>query len=522
MEASELVEFLSLRNYVPNEEQHRQMVELSTLIATEFDSLDEVAKKVVLDTVKRAQKQRDPRMGIIAASLGYAVTGKSAYIKTALNRMSAFKGSAAQLVANLNGLSRLRFTTSVGSSPEFDRLYSRTLILRLYGALLKQVKTVIKEHSVAIKDHFKPNNRVVIMTQQFVGRGHAPTIDCVEFARILIKEYGKDVLIVNTMELGPEYEGSFVPMAQFTTTPQQPKLLWEGVEVDFWSNTADAFNDEGIIASTRKIEEFDPAAVIVVGGRCVLAELFTKRAFVFMYPTSREIPITTSAYFHTWDEPDDTQRALMKNEGLDRLHLFSRHPGFKPPEKTSTLTRAELNIPEDDTVYVIAGMRLDSDVDGRFIAMLEKVATHEKAHFAFVGIYEKYDTTIANNPILGPKSNFVGFQEDVMAFYEICDIYLNPARHGAGSIIIFAQAAGLPTLSLRVGDSGAAAEGLPEIADYDHMAEIAIRLADDAGEYAKWQDMGYRSAQRLTSRGPLVEDIITAYEKFSVGELSSN
>ena len=100
-----------------------------------------------------------------------------------------------------------------------------------------------------------------------------------------------------------------------------------------------------------------------------------------------------------------------------------------------------------------------------------------------------------------------------MAVHNITDVFLNPARSGGGTGVVYALQAALPVLSLPVGDGGLVAEAFPQIDDYDHLAEIALEMIGDSSLREKYQDIARAEAPKFT--GQLMKQILEEFDKFA-------
>jgi glycosyltransferase involved in cell wall biosynthesis len=180
-----------------------------------------------------------------------------------------------------------------------------------------------------------------------------------------------------------------------------------------------------------------------------------------------------------------------------------------------------LGIPESAFVFVVVGMRLHNVVDDVFLDLLETIIEEPNTHVVFAGHFNSYDRTVGGRDRLKGRCTFAGFQDDIMAAYEICDAFINPKQPGGGSAIVYAMAAGLPALSLPYGDAGLAVNQLPEIRNYQEMARIAKRLCTDRIFYDNYKAMTADVAQELSSRTPLVNKIMDAFSAYQDGTLRS-
>jgi hypothetical protein len=222
--------------------------------------------------------------------------------------------------------------------------------------------------------------------------------------------------------------------------------------------------------------------------------------------------MTKGFSFFTWRALTEDETTTLARLGLADQHLFAHHPGFEPPERTTTLTRAEFGIPADAFVFAVAGMRLGLDVDDAFLDLMRDIrARRPNAHFVFIGEFDGYDARIGD---LGVSASFIGFHADILSAYALCDAYINPTRKGGGSAIVHALSAGLPALSVAYGDAYEAVRSLPTLADYVALAEAACALAERGDTYDAYVRRVADIAPTLQGKAAVVEKLLAAYEAF--------
>jgi glycosyltransferase involved in cell wall biosynthesis len=210
---------------------------------------------------------------------------------------------------------------------------------------------------------------------------------------------------------------------------------------------------------------------------------------------------------------------MEKEEVRDKC-LFTQQYDLAVKPKSDRLSREQFSIPRDSFLFTIVGMRLTVEVDAELLAMFEKIASNSAAHFMFVGYFEDYESKLAPYEKLRARTSYIGFQEDIMAVYNITDILINPTRSGGGTGLVYALQAELPILSLSFGDGGLVTKNFPKIIDYEHMAAIALDMINNSELTEEYKKISLAEAPRFT--GQLIPRIIEEFERFAVRKLGAN
>jgi hypothetical protein len=454
-------------------------------------------------------------LSAVLAGLRYAATGEEAHQIAAIT--AALAEDAADVGVGMNTvyhLARLDFLEAVDPS-RLVGLWDYEARHRHWLKLVDRAEAVVA--GMARKTAFAPNARVLILTEQFIAPPHAPSKDALDYAKAF-QDLGREVMIASTCALGRQLYSPLLPGSRCNLIEGlggASALEFEGRTFRYHQPAIGLFNNATLKESLAAIEAFDPAFVLVVGGQNLVGELMVRRSFVVQYPTFAGLPTTKAFRFFTWRAPTDDETATLARLGLADQHLFSHHPGFEPPERTTTLTRAEFGIPADAFVFAVAGMRLGLDVDDDFLGLMRDIrARRPDAHFVFIGEFDGYDARIG---ALAAGASFIGFHADILSAYDLCDGYINPTRKGGGSAIVHALSAGLPALSVAYGDAYEAVRALPTLTDYAALADAACALAERRETHAAYVRQVADIAPTLQGKAAVVARLLAAYDVFAAG-----
>ena len=451
-------------------------------------------------------------LSAILAGLRPAATGDEAHQIAAI--AAALAEDAADVGVGMNTvyhLARLDFLGTVDPA-RLAGVWDYEARHRYWLKLVDRAETVVA--GVARKAAFAPNGRVLILTEQFIAPPHAPSKDALDYAKVL-QDLGREVMIASTCALGRQLYSPLLPGSRCNLIEGlagASALEFEGRTFRYHQPASGLFNNATLLESLAAIEAFDPAFVLVIGGQNLVGELLVRRSFVVQYPTFAGPPTTKAFRFFTWREPTEDEAAALVRLGLADQHLFSHHPGFEPPKRTTTLTRAQFGLPAAAFVFAVAGMRLGLDVGEDFLALMRDIrARRPDAHFVFIGEFDGYDARIGD---LAAGASFIGFHADILSAYALCDAYINPTRKGGGSAIVHAMSAGLPALSVNTGDAYEAVRALPVLGDYGALADVACALAERGETYEAYRRQVAEIAPSLRGKGAVVDKLLAAYEAF--------
>ncbi|PIE67489.1 MAG: hypothetical protein CSA23_03420 [Deltaproteobacteria bacterium] len=504
------------------------MLQVGTLLtSSQFkESIDPHTYKFIAAGLQKGTRSGTPFVRILCGSALYQISGDARY----LERVAAFllnrNETIAYDVGHLNAIAGLLFNAPEKNRNAIATAFTRAFQRDLFIQIVDKVRDLADNHGIDIEESGKVSDRVVILIQQLLKPPHAPTRDALEFARILSQDFDKAVMIVNTCEFNAIPNGAMVPPFNANVMGEYANIRsvnYAGRDISLFQPASAGFEDEDILACIRAINQYDPEMILTVGSRNVISELYASSRFTFMYPTAAGLPLTTANYFHTWDQATEPMLRQADAEDIRDKYLFEQHPGFKTPEKIKQVSRSDLNLPASAFVFAVAGMRLHHVVDDAFLEMIGKIVeASPNAHILFVGHFDAYERIVDNSSRLYDRCTFAGFHDDIMSVYDICDAYINPKQPGGGSAIVYAMAAGLPALSLSFGDGGLAVKDLPEIKNYGDLSDVAIRLCEDKALYAQYKQRTKRIAASLSSRGPLVDRIMDAFNAYRSGQLRSD
>lgn len=394
----------------------------------------------------------------------------------------------------------------------------RDYMKELYQAILQVWEENCKNLTEPIPQKKRNKNRVGVIVLQYLGRQHAPTKTAMERIETLNRKMRKEVLVIHAVE-------------QLTKCGELP--FWQGLignidhELDgfnrvegkhghvfpMYQPTAPMPDYSEIQKILLMLREFAPHKLIVLGDHCLLGDLAARMIPTVCIPmTFSTIPKKQNQFVAVGKHLTENDYAHIKAMGCNPERYIESTFTFDVIEQTTKLSRAELGLPEDKFLLSVVGIRLDHEVAESFVRGIQKVFD-QGCHIAFAGKFEAYGELCKSLPEMARHSTFVGYQDDILAFEEVCDLYVNPPRVGGGFSVVEAFCKGKPAVTLPYGD--VAASSGPEfwVENLEEMTETILRYKNDESFYQMQAERAIkRSAELFDSVGAL-QHILDEMEK---------
>lgn len=224
----------------------------------------------------------------------------------------------------------------------------------------------------------------------------------------------------------------------------------------------------------------------------------------------------SSAFFHKYLAADTKKMKKV----LEKYHCFDENlleevvTGFTEyPLAKEKYDRKLFSFNNSDFLMVTVGNRLCFDMDKSWIKNVEKILRRNpKYKWILVG-KEVPNSILSMKDELEDQIVLHGYEQDLVALYKLCDIYLNPIRKGGGLSIAWAMHEGLPIVTFHI-DSDALSWVGEEItvSCYDEMQAFIEKLEKDKEFYSL---ISSKMKKRALDKSPAkcVQQIILIMEK---------
>ncbi len=382
-------------------------------------------------------------------------------------------------------------------TPEIDTKETRILLDELYEEIYQEYLNEFEGTYNKIPVNTRNDDLVIVLISQFLTIAHGPTKTVLDRCYILSESMNKKVHIINTADLLTSngminwfgaIEGSY--LEKLSTTDF---IEYRGCRFSFFQCSNNMPDVETIREILSVVSEVKPKFILSIGGSSITADMCSKIVPVLTVSTiPSQISQTRTSFQMTGRRPGNDDKEWLVKHGMDCSNIICGGFTWSFRDQINIFSREELGIPKGKVTCVVIGMRLDDEISEEFINVIRLLAEQD-IYTVFVGKYTGCDYIFSQNDPLRNRIIDLGFQEDVLAVCECCDIYINPKRIGGGTSAAEAMYKGLPVVTLDYGDVAVGAGEQFCVKNYDEMLEKIIKMATDKDYY---EDMSSRAKER--------------------------
>lgn len=399
----------------------------------------------------------------------------------------------------------------------FQHRMGNASVEALYDMIFAAWKEAGAELLRPIRKEERSREKVVVIARQFISLHHAPTRSALERIHILCKALGKEVTCFHSKEFltrkgrVPFWHSQYGNMDE--SLNGMHSLTYRDCEFSLYQPACAMPEYEEIRRILLAIRMMKPYTVIVIGDHCLLGDLCAQMIPTICIPVVfTSLPMRRNQFIAVGRTltPDD-YRAI-EQAGNQKEQYIESVFTFQLIAQKTTLRREELGLPVDQFILAVIGTRLDHEVSEEFLRALEPLLS-DGIFLAFAGTLDGYEALCGRFAFLKEHSRYVGYQEDILAFLELCDLYVNPPRSGGGFSAVEAFYKRKPGVSLSYGDVAAVMESEFCVDSLQEMAE-KIRLYKEQPEaYREMAEKAYQRAQVLLDGRAAMEHILTEAER---------
>lgn len=372
-------------------------------------------------------------------------------------------------------------------------------MLRIYGKYIgyRKIRALHKKNVQMISDklelHYeymplsvRNRKRIIIATEQILSQLHAPTKIVCEYAYVLEKMLGYEVIIVvapSDIQLGLELWYRPRVLCSVESPTNSIDLIYRDITLRIYQVRM----TEGINKYSdffQIINEFKPYFVINLGVLNPVADIFSYMTNVVAIAMSTGYPVSEADILVKKGNgvDDDVNERVIA--GQKCIYVAEKYP-IVLTENTDKVDYDKYDLPKDKFIISVVGNRLNDEIDADF----EKVIKWALENFpqtvvVFVGpadsILEHFNVEVGNQRVIG-----IEFCKELMEFYNCVDLYLNPRRSGGGVSSVMALNAGVPVVTLPDCDVAVNVGKNYEVSDFDKMKKEISKYINDSEYYEK-------------------------------------
>lgn len=385
---------------------------------------------------------------------------------------------------------------------------------KLFQEIVEEFAKAINVPLTEIPENERDKDLVLVILMQYVELGHAPTITGLDRCNILQKTMGKKVLLLNTGEAINTV--GRIPFAEsidgHNIIVNSDSLQWKDAIIPYYQCECKMPDIDMLNQLLQQIRQMAPGRVVLISGTSVLGNLVNKMIPALTISTGfSDFALTSAKYQAVGRSLTSEDKDTLEDMGYNLSHVIESIFTFDIKPQKNVITRKMLNISEDAFVMVIVGGRLNAEITDEFLDFLERLP--EGLYIAFLGMFHDYESRMNRFPKLKKKCINFGFCEDVLAYLEVCDLYLNPQRKGGGSSVVEALFKGKPVVSMAYGDAYINAGEDFCVRSYEEMEQQILRYYNDKDYYHQMSEKAKKRADILLDSASAFVKVMDEYDR---------
>lgn len=399
----------------------------------------------------------------------------------------------------------------------FEKEIDDSGVEKVFEAVLEAWKEANADLLQPLPKEERNPKKVMVIARQFLGVRHAPTRTALERIELLTNLMEEEVICFHAKEyLTEKGMMPFCPPQYGNVNEELNGLRKIDLEsFSFWLYQPECPMPDYV--EIRKILETiweqKPYEIIVIGDHCLLGDLCAEMIPTICIPVGFTALAFRKNQFIAIGRPlTEQDYRRIEDHGCKREQYIESVFTFQLLAQGTTLCREALGLPKDAFIVSIVGIRLHNEVSRDFIRALEPLL-FEGVHIAFAGTMNNYEELCAEFAMLKEHSSYVGYQKDILAFQELCDLYVNPPRIGGGFSAVEAFYKRKPGVSLPYGDVATVMGNDFCVNNLEEMVETIRLFMRDPNYYNKMAEKAYQRALVLLDGKAAMKHILSEAER---------
>lgn len=383
----------------------------------------------------------------------------------------------------------------------------RLKLNKIFANIVENTKNDLNLNENHINKEYRNKNLIFIITNQILTLNHAPTKTVLDRAYVLSKEFNKDILIINTADILSHSEPapffSSIKANKISYYAKSGKIHYKDFDFKLYQDNTEMPNNEIILKIIDMVKTQKPYFILNIGGNNITSDLCSLYIPTVSCATVfSALPVSIGTFLLT----GDTKSKISSENIISETFTFD----FKPQQ--NIYKRTDFAIPESKFIILIVGGRLADEVTPEFLSDIEPAIT-DNIHLVFAGKFENYDKLCLQFTFLKTNSTFIGFQNDMLAIAELCDIYINPPRSGGGSSAAECLYKGKPVITLNYGDCSVCSGNDFCVNNIEEMNKLIEKYCNDNPFYSEMSEKAKKRASILMDTRTPLNNLISKIEK---------
>lgn len=311
-------------------------------------------------------------------------------------------------------------------------MYTEYIGVFLYSAIVQRFYSNNHKKYRFIPVEERNSDFIIVLTEQFLRDAIGPTKTAKDRCRIIMEKMGKRLLLINTAEtMSTVGEIPFVNIKDakyISELSDLASIQWEGVTIPYFQCEQNMPEYDTMNLILDLITERKPYCIISMNGSSITSNLANQIVPVIAINCGlSRIAVTTVSFQALGQKITEEQKKELASCGLPESSVIESEFTYSFRKQTEHYTRNQFELKENVFLIAVIGMRLDSEITYEFCNLLNDIVNDDR-EVVFVGKFKIYKEIVQSYPNLGAHSYYIGSISDVVAFGEICDLFVNPTR----------------------------------------------------------------------------------------------
>lgn len=367
----------------------------------------------------------------------------------------------------------------------------------------KEYLALDNKRYLAINERNK--KRIVIVTEQLRYITHAPTQIVLNFSYILQEKLGYEVLMFvipcnGTMPQDLWYHAELMCSDEaYHYKPirrEYRNVVFKGYQIEMGNTCGKEYS-----MMLDLIYEYNPIFVFAIAIINPVVDLVSDFTTLAVLSASLQCPVNEGQVLVRLGKMDSKAEenylsALQTNQ--KQVFIESKIPVWVENSDLH-LARKDNGLPENKFLIAVVGNRLNREIDDEFMKIIQAILDgRENIAFVFIG---KADEIVAylKRTEYQDQIYYIGFRPDLMAVYEMIDLYLNPIRSGGGFSSSMALMAQVPVVTLPGCDVAYNVGDEFIVKEKKDIVPLVFRYADDREFYNQKKKCADQVVKRNTT-----------------------